>query len=176
MRARPFLRLLVLPVLLAAFGLGRGLAPASAAPAGVCAPVFATSTRLSTAARNAAADAITALIGASGKLKIYDGAQPTDPNTALGAQVLLAELALSADAFGDAATGVSTANAISDDASADATGTATWFSVTTSGDTRIFEGSVGTSGANLNLNTASIVSGAAVGVSALTLTVPIEAD
>lgn len=137
---------------------------------------MATSTRLAAAARNAAADAITALIGANGRLKIYDGSQPTDPDTALGAQVLLANLALSADAFADAASGVSTANAITDDSSADATGTATWFSLTTSGGTRIIDGSVGTSGANLNLNTTSIVAGAAVGVSSLTLTQLLEAD
>lgn len=137
---------------------------------------MATSTRLSAAARNAAADAITALIGASGFLDIYDGAQPTNPDTALGAQVKLAHLPLSADAFGDAAAGVSTANAITDDATADATGTATWFTLTTSGGTRHIEGSVGTSGANLNLNTTSIVAGAAVGVSALTLTQLLEAD
>ena len=42
---------------------------------------MATSTRLSAAARNAAADAITALIEASGFLRIYDGTQPTNPDT-----------------------------------------------------------------------------------------------
>lgn len=137
---------------------------------------MATSTRLAASVRNAAADAITATIGASGFLDIYDGAQPTNPDTALGAQVKLAHLALSADAFADASAGVSTANAITDDSSADATGTATWFSLTTSGGTRKIEGSVGTSGANLNLNTTSIVAGASVGVSSLTLTQLLEAD
>lgn len=137
---------------------------------------MALSTRLSAAARNAAADAVTALIGASGFLDIYDGAQPTNPDTALGAQVKLAHLALSADAFGDAVAGVATANAITDDSAADATGTAAWFSITTSGGTRVIEGSVGTSGANLNLNTTSIVAGAAVGVSSLTFTQMLEAD
>lgn len=137
---------------------------------------MATSTRLSAAARNAAADAITALIGASGFLRIYDGTQPTNPDTAIGAQVLLAELALSADAFGDASGGVSTANAISSDTSANATGTATWFTLVTSGGTRVIDGEVGTSGANLNLNTTSIVSGATVSVTALTLTQLLEGD
>lgn len=137
---------------------------------------MALSTRLAVAARNAAADAISALIGSSGFLDIYDGTQPTNPDTALGAQVLLAHLPLSADAFGDASSGVSTANAIADDTSADATGTATWFSLTTSGGTRIIDGSVGTSGANLNLNTTSIVSGATVSVTALTLTQLLEGD
>ena len=137
---------------------------------------MATSTRLAVAARNAAANAITALIGASGFLDIYDGTQPTNPDTAIGAQVLLAHLPLTADAFADASSGVSTANTITDDSTADNTGTASWFTLTTSGGTRIVDGSVGTSGANLNLNTTSIVAGAAVGVSSLTLTQLLEAD
>lgn len=137
---------------------------------------MATSTRLSAAARNAAADAVTALIGASGFLRIYDGAQPTNPDTAIGAQVLLAELPLSADAFGDAVDGVATANAITDEGSALADGTATWCSCVTSGGTRVFDGSVGTSGANLNLGTTSIVTGAVVEVTSLTYTQVLEAD
>jgi hypothetical protein len=139
---------------------------------------MATSTRLSAAARNAAADAVTALIGSGGKLKIYDGTQPTNPDTALGAQVKLAELALSATPFGAASGGVATANAISNDASADATGTASWFSITTSGDVRIIEGSVGATGSssNLELATVSIVAAAIVSVTSLTYTQLLEAD
>jgi len=137
---------------------------------------MATSTRLSAAARSAAADAITALIGASGFLDIYDGAQPTNPDTALGSQVKLAHLALSADAFGDASSGVSTANAISDDAAADATGTAAWFTITTSGGTRVIEGSVGTSAANLIVGTVAFVANAVISVTSLTLTQLLEAD
>ena len=137
---------------------------------------MATSTRLSVAARNAAADAVTALIGASGFLDIYDGTQPTNPDTALGAQVKLAHLPLSADAFADAVNGVATANAITDDAAADATGTASWFTVTKSDGTRIWEGSVGTSAANLIVPTTSFVAGVAIGVSSLTYTQVLEAD
>jgi hypothetical protein len=122
------------------------------------------------AARNAAIDAALATIGSSGKLRIYDGTQPTDADTALGAQVLLADLALSATAFAAASSGSATANAITSDSSADATGTATWFSLLTSANVRKFDGSVGTSGANLNLNSVSIVSGAAVAVTSLTVT------
>jgi hypothetical protein len=135
---------------------------------------MALNTRLAEACRDDAVDAITAQIGASGLLRIYDGTQPTDPDTALGAQVLLAELALSADAFGDAATGTATANAITSDSSANATGTASWGSLTTSGGTRKIDFSVGTSGANLNLNSVAIQSGATVAVSAFTLTIPMQ--
>jgi hypothetical protein len=129
-------------------------------------------------AAKAAVDALAALCN-SGKLRIYDGSQPTDANTAIGAQVQLAELTLSSTAFGaSAASGsagskivTATANTITDDSSADATGTAAWFRVLKSNGTSIvFDGSVGTSGADLNLATVSIVSGADVAVTSFTIT------
>ena len=132
---------------------------------------MALNAKISDAAANAAADAVVDLLN-SGKLLIYDGEQPATADTAVDAQVLLAELTLNATAFGDAVAGVATANAITGDASANATGTAAWFRVTTSADAPIFDGSVGTSGANLNLNSVAIQAGAAVTVSALTFTVP----
>lgn len=135
---------------------------------------MALNTRISVASRNAAVDAVTALIGASGLLRIYDGTQPTDPDTALGAQVKLAELALSATAFAAASGGSAAANAISDDTSADAGGTATWFSFTTSGGGRIFEGEVGTSGANLNFNSVAFQAGANVSVTSFSLSIPMQ--
>ena len=48
------------------------------------------------ALRNNQLDEITSDVATSGLLRIYDGAQPTDADTALGAQTLLAELPLSA--------------------------------------------------------------------------------
>lgn len=62
----------------------------------------------------------------NGFIRIYDGAQPTDADTAVGAQVLLAELRFAADAFPAAVAGLLTANAITSDPSANATGTAAW--------------------------------------------------
>ena len=121
------------------------------------------------ALRNAGLDAALALVN-GGRLRIYDGTQPTNADTALGAQVLLADLALNAT-FGAAASGgVKTANAITSDASADATGTATWGSLLTSGNVRSLDFSVGTSGADLNLNSVAIQAGATVAVSSLTVT------
>jgi hypothetical protein len=124
----------------------------------------------SQANRHSFLDAITTSIGASGFLRVYDGTQPTNVATALGAQVKLAELALSATFAPAASGGVLTANAITTDASADATGTATWGTLTTSAGTRIVDFSVGTSGADLNLNSVSITVGGSVAVSALTIT------
>jgi hypothetical protein len=120
-------------------------------------------------AANAAANALTALLN-SGKLRIYDGSQPANANTAVSTQNLLAELTFNATAFGGASAGVATANAITS-ATAAATGTAAWFrAVKSDGTTVVWDGSVGTSGANLNLGTVAISSGATVSVSALTYT------
>ena len=131
---------------------------------------MANNPKRSNAAANAACDAMAALAN-SGKLRIYDGTQAATADTAIGAQVLLAELTMNATAFGASALGVATANAITSDSSADATGTATWFRLLKSdGSTVICDGSVGTSSADLVLNTTSIVSGAAVAVSSFTLT------
>ena len=109
----------------------------------------------------------------SGLLRIYDGTQPTDADTALGAQVLLAELTMNATAFAAAAAGSASANAVTQDSSNNATGTATWFRLLKSdGTTAIMDGSVGTSGANCNLNSVSLVTGAATSVTSFTVTMP----
>ena len=126
--------------------------------------------KLANVAANAACDAVVDLLD-NGYLRIYDGTQPTDADTAIGAQVLLAELRYNATAFGAAAAGVATANALTSDSSANATGTATWFrALKSDGTTVIFDGSVGTSSANLVLNSVAISAGAAVSVSAHTYT------
>lgn len=121
----------------------------------------------STAVRNAMLDEITAAIGSSGLLRIYDGSRPASGGSAT---TLLAELALSATAAGAASSGALTFSAISNDASANATGTATWFRVVTSGGTFVIDGNVGTSGSDLNLNTTSIVAGGPVAVSSFVIT------
>ena len=105
----------------------------------------------------------------SGKYRIYDSTQPSDSDTALGAQVLLADLALGNPAFAAASAGSKAANAITQDSSADATGTATWASLLTSGNVRKMDMSAGTASVNLVLNSAAIASGAAVSVSSLTI-------
>lgn len=117
---------------------------------------------------NTEADALAALLN-SGKIKIYDGAQPATGDTAIGAQVLLVTLTLNATAFGAAAAGVLTANAITSGTAA-ATGTATWARITKSDDTAVFDGSVGTADANIILNSVAISSGASVSCSSLTIT------
>jgi hypothetical protein len=118
--------------------------------------------------RNAQLDAITTFAGNSGKLRIYNGTRPATGGTAT---TLLAELTCNAT-FAPAASGaVLTLNAITQDASADATGTATWFRLVKSdGTTHVLDGDVGTSGSDLNLNSTSITSGATVSVTSFTIT------
>lgn len=125
----------------------------------------------STEAANAGCDAMAALVN-SGLLRIYSvgSGVPATVNTAITDQTLLAELTMNATAFGAAVDGVATANAITADSSANATGTASFFRICTSGGAARFQGLCGTSGSDLNLNTLSIVSGASVSVTSLTLT------
>lgn len=124
----------------------------------------------SNAAVNAAADAVGNLLD-NGYLRIYDGTQPATADTALGAQVLLAELRFNAAAFPGATAGVASAAAITADSSANASGTATWFrALASDGTTVIYDGSVGTSGCDLNLNSVAISAGAAVSVSSFQYT------
>jgi hypothetical protein len=128
---------------------------------------------ISLAARTAAADPVVDLVDAGtppGKLKIYSGTMPATVNDALAGNTLLAELTFSNPAFGAASNGVATANAITSDASADATGTASFFRITNAAGTAIMQGSVGTSAADLNLSIVSITIGGTVSVTAFTYT------
>ncbi len=119
---------------------------------------------------NTRLDAITTAIGSNGKLKIYAGTIPTNVDTALGGQTLLASLALSATAAGAAASHVLTFSAITNDSSADGTGTAAWGTVTTSGDVRIIDFDVGTSATSMIIDNTSINAGQVVGCSAFGIT------
>lgn len=108
---------------------------------------------------------------ATGSLRIYDGTPPASANAALSANTLLANCPLNATFAPAASGGVLTANAISNDASADATGTASFFRLLkTDGTTVVAQGTVGTSGADLNLNTVSLVAGGPVAISSLVWT------
>lgn len=100
-------------------------------------------------------------------IRIYDG---TRPATGGAATTLLAELTCTDPAAPAAASGVLTFSAITQDASANATGTATWFRMVDSAATFVMDGNVGTSGSDLNLTTVSIVSTQPVSISSATIT------
>lgn len=123
-----------------------------------------------TTLRNTRLDTITTDIGVSGTLRIYDGTPPASANAALSGNVLLATLTCSATFAAAAASGVLTANAITSGTAA-ATGTASFFRLLRpDGTTVVLQGTVGTSGQDLNLNSVSIVSGGTVSVSSFVLT------
>ena len=136
---------------------------------------MASDPRLTNAAASAAADAVVDRIdaGGAGTIKIYDGTIPTNADTAVGAQVLLATLTFSATAFGAASNGVATAAAITSDTSADATSTATWARIASGAGTTQMDVTVGTSGDDINFNTVAFVAGATVSITSLTYTQPL---
>lgn len=126
--------------------------------------------KITNAVASAACDTQTALLN-NGYLRIYDGTKPATADTAISTQTLLAELRFNATAFGAASNGAATANAFTQDSSANNTGTATWFrALQSNGTTVVGDGTVGTSSADLNLNSTSISSGIAVEVTGMTYT------
>jgi hypothetical protein len=131
--------------------------------------------RLSTAARNAAADGIVDLIDAgagAGTIAIRTGAQPTNVGDA-DTGTLLATLVFSDPAFGAAAGGTATAAAITSDTSADASGTAGHFRIKDSNGAIVADGTCGQGSGDLSFNSSSIVSGGTVSISSFTISQPI---
>lgn len=131
--------------------------------------------KISTAARNAACNAIVDLIDAgagAGTLTIRTGSPPTNVADA-DSGTLLATLTFSDPAFGNAATGVATASSITSDTNVDATGTAGHFRIKDSDSNTILQGTVGTSGADINFDSVSFVAGGTAAISSLTVTVPL---
>lgn len=132
---------------------------------------MAKNTQVANVAVNAEADALARLLD-GGFLRIYSGTQPATADTALSGNTLLAELGFSATSAPAAVAGVLTFNAITPDASADATGTATFYRCyKADGTTAVMDGNVLTSTGNLNLNSVAIQAGASVSVSSFTHTV-----
>lgn len=120
----------------------------------------------STTLRNAKLDAISTAVGNAGTLKIYDGSRPATGGTAttlLSTHTLGSPFAPSASAGVLSPTLPSNVNAV-------ATSTATWFRVATSGATFVFDGSVSTSGSDLNLVSTSITNGQPVAITSWTIT------
>lgn len=118
----------------------------------------------SNAALSAATDAVTALIGASGKLKFRLTGTVGSPGTAV------ATLPLSATAFPASTAGLATANAISSDTNAagNASPVAT-ATLETSGGTVVIHCAVAASGSDINMtNGLTVASGDTVSCSALT--------
>lgn len=132
---------------------------------------------ISAALRSVMCDAAVDLFD-GGVLEIRTGAAPGAGAADSG--TLLVSITLPTPAFGAAAAGVAAKAGTWEDASADATGTAAHFRIKQAGDTggatgatdERIEGTVGTSGADLNLDSVSITAGQGVTIDTFTATQP----
>lgn len=130
--------------------------------------------RLAVATANSMATSIKTAIDAGpsfGTLKIYTGAQPATGDT-VESGTLLATFTLAKPSFGAASSGIITLAGTPLTVSASNTGTAGWFRMYDSTGAKVMDGSVGTSGAQINLNTTSITSGVNVTITSGTITMP----
>jgi hypothetical protein len=118
---------------------------------------------LETATRNAACDAIVDLVDVSGPGSlVFEASNDSD----------VATLVLSNPGFGDAATGVATANSITSDTSAN-TGTIDHVSLYDGASTKIMECTIATdASADFQISSLSVSNGDTVSCSSLTVTVP----
>jgi hypothetical protein len=123
-----------------------------------------------TATRNAMVSAIATLVdagSAGGKLKLRTGSTP-------GAGTLLATIVLATTAFGSPSSGaIAGASFPRSDTNAAATGTVGNYELTDSDDNVVSNGAnVGTSGAEVNLISLSVVAGQTVTLTSMSITQP----
>lgn len=131
--------------------------------------------RLSTAARNAACDAIVDGIDAgagAGTIAIRTGAQPTNVGDA-DSGTLLGTLTFSDPAFGAASTGVATASAITSDSSADNSGTVGHARIKDSTPAIHSDCTCAQGSGDINFDNGTIVAGGVIAISSMTVTVSV---
>lgn len=121
----------------------------------------------STAARNAATDAVTALLGGTAKLVFR-----ISPSSVASPGTAVATLSMSATAFGAASTGTATANAITSDTNATGNASPVAFATLQTGaGTIVIHCAVAASGSDINMtNGLTVASGDTVSCSSLTYT------
>ena len=129
---------------------------------------------LSTTARNATTDAVTALVNANGPgaVRIYSGAQPATGDAAV-AGTLLATVTMANPAFGASSSGTGTATKPAA-VNPTGTGTAAWFRVVNGSGVGVFDGSVTATGAggDMTLSNTSLAPGINVDITSLTYSTP----
>lgn len=126
------------------------------------------------ALRKAKADAITTAVGNAGTLTIYSGAQPATGGTAT---TVLATFTLGSP-FAPASTGtlggtVSISPTLPSAVTASASGTASWYRVSTSAAAQVIDGTVTATGGggDLQLTTTTITSGLSIQITSWTIAV-----
>ena len=120
-------------------------------------------------AAQAMAAALATDIGSAATIEIRSGSKPATPESA-ATGTLLATVAISGSFT---ASGGSLTSADPASVTVAASGTAGYFRLKTSGATAKVDGTVGTSGADMNLSSTSLVAGGTVDLGVVTLTVPV---
>ncbi len=114
-------------------------------------------------------------VGGAGKLRIYSGTAPTDTDTALSGNTVLADFALNATGFANSTDinpgARATANSIAD-VNASNTGTATFARLLNNAGTAVAQMDVGVSGTSVIVSSTSFVSGQPCSVTSATITFP----
>lgn len=133
--------------------------------------------KLGTGARNAACNGIVDLFD-NGTIAIRTGAPPTNVSDA-SSGTLLGTCTFGATAFGNSSTGTATANAVTSDTNADASGTAGYFRgyPNAAADTAAeMQGTAGEAAdtPDMTFDNKTIVAGGTIAISSMTVTVPIQ--
>ena len=129
---------------------------------------MASNLKYSNGTRDAQQTGLITYAGSGSIIRLYDGTQPANANTAISTQTLLVSLVVSGS-FGTDSNGSITLGTVTN-GTAVASSTATFFRIVKSdGTTVVMDGSVGTSGADMNLNSTTISSGQTVAITAGTI-------
>ena len=137
---------------------------------------MASNIKIGVSARTAMADAIVDLVDGgvgAGTIGHRTGAPPATPATA-DSGTLLGTNTMSDPAFGAASSGVATANAISSDTNADASGDAGHFRMYDSDSVCILQGTSGEAAdtPDMTFDNKTIVAGGTIAISSMTVTMP----
>jgi len=133
--------------------------------------------KISQASGQAALNAITALLN-NGSQVFYSGTQPTNPDTALSGNTVLATAVLAASAFGTATIsgGYAQANAafVSSTPTISTTGVVTFCRWLTSGAAAVMDWTVGTAATDIIVANTALSSGATLTMGTETLKQPVD--
>ena len=129
---------------------------------------MASNLKYSNGTRNAQQQGLITYAGSNAIIRIYSGTQPSNANTAISTQILLAALTVTGS-FGTDSNGTLTISSVAS-TTAVASGTASFFRIVKSdGTTVVMDGSIGTSDADMVVNTTTITSGENVQISSGTI-------
>lgn len=129
---------------------------------------MASNLKYSNGTRNAQQQGLITYAGSNAIIRIYAGTQPTNANTAITTQTLLAALTITGS-FGTDSNGTLTISSVAS-TTAVASGTASFFRIVKSdGTTVVMDGSIGTSDADMVVNSTTVNSGENVQISSGTI-------